>query len=541
MFMLAFISGLLITITLIPPLAYFSGVFNLYDYPSARKVHAIPIPRVGGIAITIAILIPIATLLAIDIATLGLIAALICIFVLGVLDDTISLNYRYKFIIQILAICLVLWLGYIDVTESYYYQAEMSHAAALIILYLFFILGVTNAINLADGLDGLAGGATLLSFSMMGLLAYESNNSEVLIVVLAILGSVFGFMRFNSHPAKVFMGDTGSLLLGFLLGILSIIICHSVDNAYVKTLPLLLVGLPVFDTLFVMAYRISQGCSPFHADKNHFHHRLMHNGLKHQEAVLLIYLIQAVFVLLAYFLRYSNEVAVVLTFIAISGVCILISTMQWSITASVTQTNIKNTAIYRSFSSWINNYSVTMYALLSCSLVTYLLLSCYFPAQLNIEIIYILIGISLVNGLLLLVRRNKQINLLDRLATYFMCLLTMYFVYQQSMQLDQAVSLMHDLMLAIASVVVLMLLLFQRQRRFAGSTLDFLMIISVIVVLNLPDSPIDVTGVSSLIIKLLLLFYCVEYVLYNLKKNQWLLRILFFLHPVMALAFNAMV
>ena len=96
-------------------------------------------------------------------------------------------------------------------------------------------------------------------------------------------------------------------------------------------------------------------------------------------------------------------------------------------------------------------------------------------------------------------------------------------------------------MLAIASVVVLMLLLFQRQRRFSGSTLDFLMIISVIVVLNLPDSPIDVTGVSSLIIKLLLLFYCVEYVLYNLKKNQWLLRILFFLHPVMALAFNAMV
>ena len=116
----------------------------------------------------------------------------------------------------------------------------------------------------------------------------------------------------------------------------------------------------------------------------------------------------------------------------------------------------------------------------------------------------------------------------------------MYFVYQRSAQLDQVLLVVHDAALSIVAISVLMLVLFHRQRQFAGSTLDFLMIMSVIVVLNLPDSPIDVTGVSSVIIKLLVLFYCVEYVLYNLKNNQWLLRVIAFSYPVMALAFNSM-
>tara|TARA_A100001015_G_scaffold122128_1_gene135372 strand:+ start:909 stop:2534 length:1626 start_codon:yes stop_codon:yes gene_type:complete len=540
MLLLAFISSLLITILLIPPLTYFSGVFNLYDYPSARKVHATPIPRIGGIAITMAILIPIATLLSINTATIGLILALVCIFILGVLDDIVSLNYRYKFLFQIIATCLVLGMGYIDVADSYYYQADLGRTVCLVALYLFFTLGVTNAINLADGLDGLAGGATLLSFSMMGLLAYESDNSEILIMVLAILGSVFGFLRYNTHPAKVFMGDTGSLLLGFLLGVLSILICHSESNAYVKTLPLLLVGLPVFDTLFVMAYRISQGRSPFHADKNHFHHRLMDNGLKHQQAVLLIYLIQVVFVLLAYFLRYSSELDVMLAFMTISGVCIAVSTIKWSVLGSITHLQYKNTVTFQFLSSWVNKHSVPIYAILSSVLTGYLLLSCYFPDQMNIEIIYILIIISLANGLLLIVRRNREINWLDRLAIHCMCLMTMYFVYQKSIELDHMVLIVHNSMLLIAAVLVLMLVTLHRQRQFAGSTLDFLMISSVIVVLNLPDSPIDVTGVSLVIIKLLVLFYCVEYVLYNLTKNRWLLRVISFSHPIMALALNSM-
>lgn len=538
MFILAFTSALLITVLLIPPLTFISTRFGLYDYPNARKVHATPIPRIGGIAITIAILIPISILLSITSATIGLIVGLLCIFILGVLDDTVSVNYRYKFLIQILAIGIVLLMGYVDISQSYYYQASIAYIFPLAMIYLFFILGVTNAINLADGLDGLAGGATLLSFSMIGLLAFESDNSEVLIIVLTILGSVFGFLRYNSHPAKIFMGDTGSLMLGFLLGILSILICHSGDNAYVKTLPLLLVGLPVFDTLFVMMYRLSQGKSPFHADQNHFHHRLMKNGLKHQQAVLMIYLIQVVFVLLAYFLRYSTELGVVVSFLAICTACIVISSIKWPVIFSITHLDYRNFLLVRILSSLINKYSVTIYAGLSGLLACYLLLSCFFPAQLNVEIYYILIIISLLNAVLLIVRRDRALNWLDRLSIHSMCLLTMYFVFQKSIELDQVMLQVHNIMLLAAATLVLMLILFNRQRQFAGSTLDFLMIVSVLVVLNLPDSPIDVTGVSALVVNLFILFYCVEYVLYNLRKNQWLLRAISFSHPITALAAN---
>ncbi|OUV63679.1 MAG: hypothetical protein CBC79_01360 [Gammaproteobacteria bacterium TMED119] len=114
----------------------------------------------------------------------------------------------------------------------------------------------------------------------------------------------------------------------------------------------------------------------------------------------------------------------------------------------------------------------------------------------------------------------------------------MYFVFQKSIELDQVMLQVHNIMLLAAATLVLMLILFNRQRQFAGSTLDFLMIVSVLVVLNLPDSPIDVTGVSALVVNLFILFYCVEYVLYNLRKNQWLLRAISFSHPITALVAN---
>ena len=202
-------------IVLIPPLTHAYQKLKIYDMPSERKVHTTPIPRVGGIAIVIASVIPIFIWLEIDIKLLALLVSVLIMFLVGVVDDLKDINYKIKFIVQIIAISLIFLYGFIDTQFAYYASDSTLLNIFILSIYLLFILGVTNAINLSDGLDGLAGGEALLSFSIIALLAYESQNIIVLSIVLAIMGAVFGFLRFNTHPARIFMGDTGSLFLVF--------------------------------------------------------------------------------------------------------------------------------------------------------------------------------------------------------------------------------------------------------------------------------------------------------------------------------------
>jgi UDP-GlcNAc:undecaprenyl-phosphate/decaprenyl-phosphate GlcNAc-1-phosphate transferase len=165
---------------------------------------------------------------------------------------------------------------------------------------------VTNAINLADGLDGLAGGISLLIFLFICYLAYREGNVPVAVIALSLSGTLFGFLRFNTFPASLFMGDTGSMLLGFSAAALSIMLTQG-STPLSPLLPLILLGFPVLDTLAVMTLRISEGRSPFSADKQHFHHRLLKLGLFHTEAVFTIYVIQFVLILFAWFFRFYSE------------------------------------------------------------------------------------------------------------------------------------------------------------------------------------------------------------------------------------------
>jgi UDP-GlcNAc:undecaprenyl-phosphate GlcNAc-1-phosphate transferase len=316
-------------VILIPPMTSLYQKLNIVDLPSARKVHSKPIPRVGGVAIIIASVIPMLWWFDLDKAMIGVFLGIGTIFVMGVLDDAYNLNYKIKFILQALSIALIFYFGFINIDNAEFNFDNALLNTLLLIIYFVFILGVTNAINLADGLDGLAGGVSLLSFSIIGLLAYESNNTNILVMVIAIIGAVFGFLRFNSYPAKIFMGDTGSLFLGFILGLLSVSLTYAEDSAYAKMLPLLLVGLPLFDTALVFIIRLSNRKSPFHADRNHFHHRLLDHGLKHYQSVLLIYLIQSIFVLTAFYMRYSTELGVIFTFITLCLLLLAISIFRW--------------------------------------------------------------------------------------------------------------------------------------------------------------------------------------------------------------------
>ena len=518
----SFLVAMFAAIIMIPPLTYVYQKLGILDMPSPRKVHSKPVPRVGGIAIVIASVIPMLIWMTVDIKLVGVLVGISLLFLLGIVDDVKNLDYKIKFLVQIITITLIFKFGFIDVAHAYYVSGNIVPAALLSIVYMFFILGVTNAINLADGLDGLAGGEALLSFSIIGLLAYESSNFMVLTIVLAIMGAIFGFLRFNTYPAKIFMGDTGSLFLGFLLGLLSVALTYSETNAYAKTLPLLLVGLPVFDTLMVIIVRLSKKQSPFSADRNHLHHRLLDNGLKHYQSVLVIYVVQGAYVLTAYFMRYQLDQAVVLAFIVISLLTLVIGAIPWRWVLDNNFIGILNKKLAKNVIQWINCNSQLLFILLSLCLLTYAVTSFLIIDKIGRDILALLFGIALLSSVFLVILKNNPCNWVERISIHIMIVLSIYMGANYSGVDIDYISNMQILLIVVCFILIGLMLI--GQQKFTGSPLDFLLVAVALIVPNLPGSPISDPELSYLALKLIALFYCVEFVLFNLTKQWWIVR-----------------
>ena len=323
MFLFAsFIVALAVTMALIPALARWASTFGLLDQPNERKIHLRKIPRIGGIAMIVGAMLPIILWVPFDQEVVAVFIGITVLLFFGVWDDRGDLDYRLKFLGQFLAAAVVVLYGGIAVKVLPFLGLSPIAPVVSIPLTIFVLVGVTNAINLADGLDGLAGGMVLLSLCGIALLAYLAGGSEVLIVAVAVLGAVLGFLRFNAYPARIFMGDSGSQFLGFTVAVLAIILTQQTNPALNPALPLLLLGVPIFDTLFVMSKRIYYGQSPFSADNNHIHHQLLGLGLDHYEAVALIYIIQTLFVVAALLFRYESDLVVVSLYV---GACLALA------------------------------------------------------------------------------------------------------------------------------------------------------------------------------------------------------------------------
>ena len=522
LFYTSFLVAMFTAIVLIPPLTFLYQKLGIVDIPSARKVHIVPIPRVGGVAIVIATIIPILVWLKLDLSILGILFGIGVLFLLGIADDVKNLNYKIKFVFQILAVSIIFISGFVEITKSHFYSEYFYVSAVIFATYFLFILGVTNAINLSDGLDGLAGGEALLSFSIIGLLAYESNNLTILVIVLAIIGAIFGFLRFNTYPARIFMGDTGSLFLGFILGLLSVALTYGADNAYAKLLPLLLVGLPLFDTLMVMLIRLINKQSPFNADRNHLHHKLLDNGYKHYQSVLLIYVIQSVFVLSAYFLRYSIEMDILISFLVISLLTTSIASISINNLKLPSNLSMKITSLIRGAQEFINKQSSVIFFILSFVVVIYSFVSIFGVEIMNNDIIYILAGIIAVTVIGGLIKGNAPCGWIERIAIHIMIVLSIYLTINQNND-----NFIYDFQfgLLIFCIGLIMLMAFgQKEKRFVGSPLDFLLIATAVSIPNLPNSPISNSGIGIIALKLIVLFYCVEFILFNIIKNWWIVR-----------------
>ncbi len=312
---ICFALALLLSTALVPVAIRYASVLGLVDEPDGdRKIHSDPIPRCGGIAIAIAVFIPALFWLR-DVSSLfGFFTGALIIAIFGFLDDRHDLSYKWKFFGQIIAV-LVFLFGNVEITKTPFLGLGDLVSWLSFPFMALFILGVTNAVNLSDGLDGLAAGSSLLSLGFIAYLGLAAGDTSYVLIAVATMGALMGFLRFNTHPASVFMGDAGSQFLGFVTACLAIMVTQSSGSAVSPLLAIVVVGLPILDTLSVMLLRIRDGQSPFNPDQRHLHHQFLSVGLLHYQAVAALYFLNFLLLLMAYTVRFEADIVVLLSYL----------------------------------------------------------------------------------------------------------------------------------------------------------------------------------------------------------------------------------
>ncbi|MDR0268734.1 MraY family glycosyltransferase [Paenibacillus sp.] len=304
------IVSLALALLLTPLVKKFAIKIGAVDVPNARKVHTKIMPRLGGLAIYLAFILSVFAVLPFvaeqfSIRDTNFIRAFLLggsvIVLIGVLDDRFELSAKVKLLGQIVAACIVVF-GF-DITVDFvnipFHNSYSSLEDWIAIPFtIFWIVGVTNAINLIDGLDGLAAGVSGIAIGTILVMALLMGNLTVALLCLLLLGAVIGFLFFNFHPAQIFMGDTGSLFLGFSLALLSMLGFKQVAIVSFIT-PLIIIGVPLSDTFFAIVRRWIQKKPIFAPDKGHLHHCLREIGFSHRQSVLIVYGIAAFFGVLA--------------------------------------------------------------------------------------------------------------------------------------------------------------------------------------------------------------------------------------------------
>lgn len=297
----------LASVALTPLVKKFAIYIGAVDKPNQRKVHQKVMPRLGGLAIFISMVIgfAIAQPFDDDIATWPILLGATIIVITGVFDDRFEISPRVKLLGQILAAGVVIYAGVQVETINLPFGAQIEFGIFTIPFTLLWIVGITNAINLIDGLDGLAAGVSSIVLITISAMAMVMGNTFVVVMGTILLASTLGFLIYNFHPAKIFMGDTGALLLGFMISVFSILGFKSI-TVYSLILPIIILGVPISDTLFAIIRRIVNKKPLSAPDKSHLHHCLLRLGFSHRQTVLIIYAMSAFFAIAAVMLKNST-------------------------------------------------------------------------------------------------------------------------------------------------------------------------------------------------------------------------------------------
>ena len=518
-----------ITLVLVPPLRRIARRISLVDQPDERKIHVAAIPRVRGVGIIAGALATFslwvwAVHYPFTPQLKGLLIGIIILSVTGILDDFFNLHYKKKLFGQCLAVALTLFFtrDYIVYLGVWSDTGEMVLSPfAGVALTFVFIAGITNAINLSDGLDGLAGGLSIFIFTALAIISFLDGRMELLIACFAVIGALLAFLRYNSFPANVFMGDTGSLFLGFTAAVISIALTQNKDSAIARMLPLLILGLPVMDMVFVFFLRLSRGMSPFKPDRKHFHYQFMRIGFSHAYAVVWMYFLQSLLFLLSINLRYSAEIWVLGAFTAIFGSVLLFFYIAWRFHLTFSggpkkvaaRLNFNAKPYYRWVKSLSFNYVYVM--------VPVGLLGFSFTAE-NIDMSFTGAVALLSITSLILVRINRSLfSYSVRLTLYIFCLVLMLYTQHITLPIVHfSIQTVHHLFWASIALAVVVYHLVTRFEALKDTTLDYIILYMVLGVVLFPSELIarwhlmTVTGG-------MLVFLWGSHLIWNTKKNPW--------------------
>ena len=517
-----FLTALAVSMLLIPLLMSWAERFRIVDRPGARKIHAAPVPRIGGIAFAVGVW---TTLLLWaphdDFIRVYLLASAV-ILGFGIWDDRGGLDYRVKFFGQLLAAVIAVWYGGVTLQTLPFMEGTELPGWLAMPLTVVLLVGVTNAVNLSDGLDGLAGGLSLLTFGGVAYLAYLSGSQTILLLAVAMLGGILGFLRFNTYPARIFMGDAGSQFLGFTAGVAAWMLVNVGEGlSPTPLIALLLLGLPLLDTLGVILQRVAGGRSPFLPDSNHIHHKLLKAGFFHHEAVSIIYTLQAGMVGLAYLFEWQSDRVVLLVYAAIA-LPVLASFWladRWRWRRPDREQSASVAVMRRLKRRW---GAETPVQLLGASVLLFLLLGVFVPQQVPVDFGVVAIGLfALLSSGALLFRRATP--WLVRLGLYVGGAFMIYLADQSAGSGAAAgwhMPALLNLLFGLMAVLVVVSIRLSRNEPFQITPLDYLMVLAVLTVPNLPEVQVGGFSLGTMAAKIIVLFFAYELILSRLSQRM---------------------
>ncbi len=284
-------ASLILTFISTPFVKMLARLIGAVDIPKdGRRMHKRPIPRMGGLAMFYGFVVSVLVFITLEPQLIGILIGTLIIVVLGIIDDRNALSAKPKFLIQILSACIPVLCGLSIkfITLPFFGRIDIPAPYSQIISVIW-IVSITNSVNLIDGLDGLAAGISSIASLSMLFISIIMGNMETALISAALVGCCLGFLPFNSNPATIFMGDTGSTFLGFVLGCITILGAFKSYAIIAFVIPFMVLALPIFDTSFAIIRRIIKHKPIMSADRGHLHHRLIDIGFNQKQTVMILY------------------------------------------------------------------------------------------------------------------------------------------------------------------------------------------------------------------------------------------------------------
>jgi UDP-GlcNAc:undecaprenyl-phosphate/decaprenyl-phosphate GlcNAc-1-phosphate transferase len=522
-----FMTALFASLIMVPFLHRWGMERSVVDSPDERKLHQHAVPRLGGISICMAFLFSILVYVDLVRELRGIMAGALIVFVTGLVDDLYGISSRRKFFGEICAVLTTMMVGHLYIWTL----GDLFGAGEIVLpiwiglpFTLLAVIGVINAFNLIDGLDGLAGGVSVISLVAFSILAFQAGFNQVVLLSAALLGALLGFLKYNFYPARIFMGDAGSLVVGLVIGFLAIRLTQVSGSHIQPIVPLLIIGLPVADTVLVMFRRILSGQSPFIADRGHVHHKFLAIGFEHRYTVILIYGISLLCAACAVFFHNSPAVFLLGGYLAVC-ICFYGAIRILRINPGLTRIfgkdsaiGIRESAIYRKFADRV---AVVIPLLLQMCIMAYLTLAATTCSVGRGPFLHLaLIFLAACIALLFLTRDSGNPFLL---AMYYGVAIVMAYAVNHlshtQILLGIPVSLMGNILPVCMAVCALTRYLFRRDNEFFLTSLDYLLLgLSLFLVVVAPQMT-TFMSLSEVVVHGIILFIAIKVVAEQRKFN----------------------